>query len=115
MTNKAYRSVIKLMKLKGVSVAVTFTAIAGYIIFSRNGFETIYLIVGVLLFASGSSALNQVQESVYDSVMPRTSMRPIPMGLLTRKDAFLVCAFHCCRFDCTLFGFRFCTNAFRLI
>ena len=90
MTTISFSSVIKLMKLK-VSVAVTFTAIAGFIIFSHSiGLDIIYLIAGVLLFASGSSALNQVQEATYDAMMPRTNMRPIPTGLLTKNQAFIL-------------------------
>ena len=93
MVNISLRTVIKLMKLK-VSVAVTFTAIAGYIIHSHSiSFDIIYLIAGVLLFASGSSALNQVQESPYDAIMPRTLMRPIPTGLLSRHHGFILSLF----------------------
>jgi protoheme IX farnesyltransferase len=78
------------MKLK-VSVAVTFTAIAGFIIFSHSiSLDILYLIAGVLLFASGSSALNQVQEADYDALMPRTNMRPIPAGLLTKNQALIL-------------------------
>jgi protoheme IX farnesyltransferase len=51
-------------------------------------FSIIYLIAGVLLLASGSSALNQVQEAAYDAVMQRTNMRPIPTGKLSRKQGF---------------------------
>lgn len=89
MIKISYKSVLKLMKLK-VSVAVTFTAIAGFIMYSHNiSTDIIGLMVGVLLLASGSSALNQVQEAEYDALMPRTSMRPIPAGLLTKDDALL--------------------------
>ena len=81
-------AVIKLMKLK-VSVAVTLTAIVGYIMFSKSvDADVIFLVLGVLLLASGSSALNQVQEAPYDAVMNRTKMRPIPSGLLSRQLAF---------------------------
>ncbi|MFZ4581036.1 MAG: protoheme IX farnesyltransferase [Paludibacter sp.] len=89
MTKISFSSVLKLMKLK-VSVAVTFTAIAGYIIFSHQlNIDILYLMLGVLLLASGSSALNQVQESPYDAIMHRTSKRPIPMGLLSNQQAFI--------------------------
>jgi protoheme IX farnesyltransferase len=89
MTNISFSTVLKLMKLK-VSVAVTFTAIAGYIIFSHQlSIDILYLMAGVLLLASGSSALNQVQESPYDAIMSRTCMRPIPSGLLSNKQAFI--------------------------
>ena len=89
MTRISYKTVLKLMKLK-VSVAVTFTAIAGFIMFSNTiSIDILALMIGVLLLSSGSSALNQVQEAQYDAIMPRTSMRPIPSGLLTRVQAFV--------------------------
>lgn len=89
MTKISYKTVLNLMKLK-VSVAVTFTAIAGFIMYSHTlSIDILALIAGVLLLASGSSALNQVQEAQYDAIMPRTSMRPIPSGMLTRTQAFV--------------------------
>ncbi len=41
--------------------------------------------MGILLLASGSSALNQWQESEIDALMPRTAGRPIPSGKLSPK------------------------------
>jgi len=88
-----YKAVVKLMKLK-VSVAVTLTAIVGYIMFSKSvDFNILQLILGVLLLASGSSSLNQVQEAKHDALMNRTNMRPIPMGLLSRQQALFYSVF----------------------
>lgn len=93
MTSISLSSVLKLMKLK-VSMAVTFTAIGGFIVYSHEfQFSIIYVIFGVLLLASGSSSLNQVQEASYDAVMPRTKMRPIPSGSLTKIQAFYLSVF----------------------
>ena len=46
-------------------------------------------LVGVLLLASGSSALNQYQERNIDVTMPRTANRPIPSGRLLPQTALL--------------------------
>jgi protoheme IX farnesyltransferase len=42
---------------------------------------------GVMLLASGSSALNQVQERHEDAAMPRTARRPLPSGRITFGQA----------------------------
>lgn len=44
---------------------------------------------GVLGLASGSSALNQLQEVEIDASMPRTAKRPLPSGRITRSDAWI--------------------------
>jgi heme o synthase len=42
---------------------------------------------GILFLASGSSALNQVQEQHWDAIMPRTAKRPLPSGRMSRTEA----------------------------
>ncbi len=44
-------------------------------------------LVGILLLASGSAALNQLQEVALDSRMPRTARRPLPSGEISRTEA----------------------------
>lgn len=43
--------------------------------------------LGILLLASGSSALNQVQEVDRDQLMQRTRSRPIPSGRISKQAA----------------------------
>jgi len=88
-------SIPALIKYK-VSIAVTFTAITGYIVFTgRFDFHIINLVLGVFFLASGSSALNECQESEYDAKMPRTMKRPIPTGKLSLTEAIIISTIFC--------------------
>lgn len=74
---------LELTKLK-ISAASTFTAGMGYIAF-RHGVDLGLLtaVVGTLLMAMASSALNEVQEHRLDALMERTQHRPIPSGAVS--------------------------------
>ena len=75
----------------GVSLAVSFSAITGYIVATSNiDFKLIYIFLGVLLLSGGASALNQFQERNIDSLMNRTKNRPIPSKLITPTDGFII-------------------------
>ena len=80
-------TLLELTKLR-ISGASTFTAAAGYVAFLR-GADTglITTLLGILLLAMGSSALNEVQEHRFDALMPRTAGRPIPRGDLSPARA----------------------------
>jgi|WetSurMetagenome_2_1015567.scaffolds.fasta_scaffold11097_6 heme o synthase len=66
-----------------LSLAVTFSSAAGYLIAGRKADPGLIVVsAGVLLLASGSAALNQVQERRTDALMERTAGRPIPCGKL---------------------------------
>ena len=78
---------LELTKLR-ISGASTFTAAAGYVAFLRGADAgLITTLVGILLLAMGSSALNEVQEWRHDARMPRTAQRPIPRGDITPATA----------------------------
>ena len=47
-------------------------------------------LIGILLLAMGSSALNEVQEHRLDALMPRTANRPIPRGDLSPARGALI-------------------------
>lgn len=82
-------TVLSLVKYK-VSLAVTFTAITGYIVFTGSfDFQIIKLILGVFILAGGSSGLNEYQEYKFDAKMPRTMHRPIPSGMISPLEARL--------------------------
>jgi len=85
-----FQIVLALIKYK-VSIAVTFTAITGYIVFLGHfDVQILTLVLGVFFLAGGSSALNECQESTYDAKMPRTMNRPIPTGKISLVEATLV-------------------------
>lgn len=85
-----FSTVLALMKYK-VSLAVTFTTVAGYLIYSgRFDLQLIYTAIGVFILAGGASGLNQVQERKYDALMDRTCHRPLPSGKTTPIAALIL-------------------------
>jgi len=83
-------TILSLVKYK-VSLAVTFTAMTGYIVYTGYfDFQIIKLMLGVFILAGGSSGLNECQEHILDAKMPRTMHRPIPSGLISLHQAWLV-------------------------
>jgi heme o synthase len=80
----------KLVKHK-LSLLVTFSAMAGYLIYpEKDLIEIILLFVGIYLMSGGASALNQYQERKLDACMERTMERPIPSGKLSARSAILI-------------------------
>ena len=83
-------TILTLIKYK-VSMAVTFTAITGYLVYTGSfDVHIISLTLGVFILAGGSSALNECQESKYDAKMERTMHRPIPTGEISLGQALFV-------------------------
>lgn len=85
-----FRKIADLIKYK-ISLAVTFTAFAGFFLFSKN-FHThiFFLIAGLFCLASGAMVINQIQEQRFDKNMERTRHRPLPEGRISRLSALLV-------------------------
>lgn len=80
---KFLKSLPQLTRL-GVSVAVTFSAATGYIVFKEElDSGLLYTAIGVLFLAGGASALNQYQEKDIDALMNRTKNRPIPSNKIS--------------------------------
>ena len=85
------KEVIRLGKLR-LSTSVVFSSVAGYIL----GFTTfnwthfILLIIGGITVVAASNALNQMYEKDRDALMNRTKNRPLPLGTLSMRQAWMV-------------------------
>ncbi len=70
---------------------VTVTTAFGYIAASgKINFEIIPVLLGVLLLAFGSAALNHYQEKDFDAMMNRTKGRPIPSGRISSANVLKI-------------------------
>ena len=80
----------ELTKFK-ISAASTSTAATGYVAF-RRGVDLWLLtaLLGTLLLAMASSALNEIQERNLDALMERTRNRPPPSGTVSPRNAAVI-------------------------
>jgi heme o synthase len=70
---------------------VTFSALTGYFLTGSSPDKAVVsLFAGLFLLSAGASVMNQVQESKYDSKMPRTAGRPIPSGEISVLSASMI-------------------------
>lgn len=86
------RALLKELSKSGIVTLVMISVTAGY--FIGHSFEKkvsilhfLFSFFGILFLASGSSALNQIQEIHIDEKMPRTANRPLPSGKLSLYEA----------------------------
>jgi protoheme IX farnesyltransferase len=76
-----------------VNFLIIITVFAGFCLARRTSLETfpyallIHALLGSLLVASGTGALNQVIERQFDSQMRRTSRRPLVVGSISPVSA----------------------------
>ncbi len=85
-----FQDILVFVKFR-ISVASTFTTALGYILSSNSiGVDFLFACAGVFILASGSCALNQVQEWKYDKLMQRTLQRPIPQENLSPRQGFII-------------------------
>ncbi|MGE0614034.1 MAG: heme o synthase [Bacteriovoracia bacterium] len=89
---KLYREFAK----SGVVALVLISVLGGYLAghplektFEWSHF--LWTLIGIFSLASGSSALNQLQEVAHDAQMPRTQSRPLPTGRISRRHAVAFC------------------------
>jgi heme o synthase len=94
VTSNPFATYLKLVTELGkirISIPVALTTFTGYILYQGTIDRGIILpTLGIFLLASGSSALNQVQEIEMDRRMKRTFRRPLPSGRISVANALLI-------------------------
>lgn len=92
------RAYMDLLKVR-LSALVTFSAVFGFIlghsgqVFSWTTF--LALIAGGFLVSGASGAANEIKEREFDKLMKRTQNRPLPMQVISVKEAYwftIICA-----------------------
>ncbi len=87
---KFLKIIFELGKVR-ISLPVSLSALAGYVLFSgRIDGQGLLMAVGVFLMSCGSGALNHWQERKTDAMMPRTKKRPIPSGRISSAQGLMV-------------------------
>jgi protoheme IX farnesyltransferase len=91
LTVKAYINIVLRLSKVRITIAVALTTITGYVL-GRASFDFGFLAVtaGIFFLACGSSVLNHLQEYRTDSLMERTSKRPLPTGVISRFHALMI-------------------------
>lgn len=85
-----FKILMELNKVR-ITVAVTLTTMAGYIL-AKNGIDTGIILptLGIFILACGSAVLNHIQDHDKDALMTRTSKRPIPSGRISTMGASII-------------------------
>lgn len=92
--NQKIKAYIVFTKFR-LSFSVILSALAGYLFATGDehpivGYHVFCLLVGGLLVTAASNGSNQIWERDLDKLMKRTERRPIPMGLMSVKEAYIV-------------------------
>ena len=88
------RDYSELIKLRVTSL-VMMSAWCGYYLaavkshVSSLGWPLLHAILAIGMVAGGTAAINQVMERDLDALMRRTDRRPLPMGRMTPRHAFI--------------------------
>ncbi len=88
---KSFITQVKLyqeLSKSGIVALVLISVFAGYLIGQPPELpldlkRLAFTLISILFLASGSSALNQLQEHAIDAQMPRTAQRPLPSGRMS--------------------------------
>ena len=87
-----FNAILELTKYR-LSLSVIFSSVAGYLIaidyFSIETF--LLLFFGGFFLVGASNGFNQIIERDRDSIMDRTKNRPIPLGKISPRSAFIIC------------------------
>jgi len=84
------KEVIRLGKLR-LSTSVVFSSVAGYLLGYQvfNWVHFFLLIIGGITVVAASNALNQMYEKDRDALMNRTKNRPLPLGTMSMRQAWI--------------------------
>jgi protoheme IX farnesyltransferase len=84
------KEVIRLGKLR-LSTSVVFSSVAGYLLGYQvfNWVHFFLLIIGGITVVAASNALNQMYEKDRDALMNRTKNRPLPLGTMSMRQAWV--------------------------
>lgn len=85
-----FKTVLNLGKHR-IALLVALSTLTGYVLAGGSAsIQLFFSVAGIYLLALGSGALNQYQEREKDALMPRTSTRPIPAGMLSPAKAAII-------------------------
>jgi len=77
-----------------LAFSVVLSALAGYLFAdpnpNTNYLHIFYLLIGGMLVTAASNGSNQIWERDLDKLMKRTENRPIPIGLMSLREAYIV-------------------------
>ena len=87
-----FNTILELTKYR-LSLSVIFSSVAGYLIaIDSFSIETFLLLFfGGFFLVGASNGFNQIIERERDSIMDRTKNRPIPLGKISPRSAFIIC------------------------
>ncbi len=87
-----FNTILELTKYR-LSLSVIFSSVAGYLIaIDSFSIETFLLLFfGGFFLVGASNGFNQIIERERDSIMDRTKNRPIPLGKISLRSAFIIC------------------------
>jgi len=87
-----FNTILELTKYR-LSLSVIFSSVAGYLIaIDYFSIETFLLLCfGGFFLVGASNGFNQIIERDRDSIMDRTKNRPIPLGKISPRSAFIIC------------------------
>jgi heme o synthase len=90
-TNKSTWAITKNLTRLGLSSAIAFSTLAGYIAYSHKiNLGLLFIFIGVLLLSGAASVLNQYQERKFDALMKRTQNRPLPANQIKPPFTILI-------------------------
>jgi protoheme IX farnesyltransferase len=90
---KQISAISGLLKIR-LSLAVTFSALTGFIIYDNQpGINMFILFCGVFFLSTGAAALNQYTERDLDAKMERTMQRPLPAEIIEPDGALKIAMF----------------------